>query len=377
VGYRRILGHEYLQALRRAKPFSKSAIQAAVISHASDDGLSMHAVLGWEEKRRTQVYRDIIDSSPDVTFFPRFSLSNPTQEKYDALKEAADPTRAELRLDEREMEACSDYVVEFLIRSGFQEAFKEIVITGSVPQSMEDRAIPGFYSTIAGSIAFSAAIGYKGEPGRPGFQPFLFVNPLVMRRNETERRFILTHELLHYLIDHIHRLLLNDKEEDDLHRLLGWVPQELIDQINEMLSEALVEAILYDLHGTPRPLSFVLDLVGVQPELHQALTERIESIMPRDESDAVVGRFNAECLYDVVSSVSSHWIAGDPVPGIVSDVLEKLPQDYNRLYMKLADAIPEIVKDAFISASEFERIVVLTLQYPQVVQDIRLLRMDG
>jgi len=371
VGYRRIRGYEYLQAIGRARPFTKTSIQAAIIAEASENGLSMNEVLRWDSETRTRKYKEIVDESPDIVFMPRFTLQAPSQENYSTLIDAARPDRAYSRLDAKEMDTCANYVVGFLARTGFMKAFKEVVVTGSVPESMASRGIGGQYSVLAGSLAISSSIAYRGGlPGEQSCEPFLFVNALIMRRSERDRYYILTHEVLHYLLDHLHNLLLDEPDEKEVFKDYFWIPQALGNQTDELLRESLVEAVLLHIHGHVRPLSYVTELLSAQPALHPEMIEECLRDLPRTAHEELIRRLNVECFYNIVVSIGSYWMAGEAVPGIVSDALGKLPAPYAQHYQELALAIPSIVSDTYVSAEEFSQVLDLALKHAPIVSDI-------
>lgn len=372
--YKILHGKDYLRAIRHVRPFTKTEIQIQIILAAaeSDGGLDEATVRDWSEEYRTTEYKHIIDASPDIQFMASYKETEPSTEFYELLQDSCQVDLS--RLDSQEIPLCSNTIVSFLNEIGFRKAFKEIVVTGSVLKSIEKRGLPGRFSPFATPFDPVACIEYSGTIGESDCNPILFVNPLIMRKNNRDISFILKHEVLHYLQDHLHKLVLDDEEEQILYETMSWLPHDIVHLADELLREALVEDTLLASEDRVRSAATVDDMLIFyleDPLEKPILTARLGRLASLDRE--LAKRFlNVETLYTLLSILGSYWISGKEIPPRAAAALDSLPEDYRVLYKEFSQYIPEITKDAFIDAKELREAVSLIIRHSQFFGDYLL-----
>lgn len=308
---------------------------------------------------------------------PRYKETNPTTEFYDVLQDACQIDLS--RLDSQEIPLCSTALLSFLKDIGFSQAFKEIVVTGSIQKSISKRSLDGRFSPFTTPFDPVACIEYSGAIGTPGCAPILLVNPLIMRKDPRERQFILKHEILHYLQDHLHKLVLDEEEEADLRERIAWVPYHIVHLADELLREALVEDALLAIEGQMRPSTLVDDILLfylTDSSMETILTARLGALSPLNQ--VLAKRYlNIETLYTLLSILGSYWISDKPIPPRARNALQKLPKDYFDLYTEFSQFIPRITKDAFIDEREFMRAISFLILHSEFCGDYLLYKAAG
>lgn len=375
--YKELTGSEFLRIIPTVYPFNKENLHVKVIlATLQDTSISETDVQGWSPSKKKAAYRKIISDSPDILFMEEYKIKDPIVENMDALDRFAKDEKQchqSRYILENAAQLCKEQIVQFLEATGFRKSFKEIIITGNIGASISKRRLPGFMSPFVVPSSPAAVVQYTVAPDKekPITDPRLFINPLIMLVDQQHIDFIFLHELMHLLQDHLHSIILDTDIEHQVEKKFWHMPHAILSLADELLREALVENALYHIRQKKvRPTTFITNLWPIRwltqdPDLGD-LDKYLRARIMEPWAKLYV---QVEVLWYLLSVLPSYWVARAELPEVITDILEKLPREYQELYNQLAALLPEIVKDGMVEFSEFEATVDILLNNYRFFRD--------
>lgn len=351
---RPITGQQYLQALQNMKEFSKRHLQASVVLESlninyMDKESLLSGIFTLENGALQDHYKYIFQQSPDLDF-----IHNSTDYEVDFIEVAP---------------LIKEKIKTHLVQTGFHTTFNKVVITNNISKSVEKRK-QVFNQPSFGQYGPIAAY-YDDPPPTRVINPHLYVNHKLFKgKKRRKKEYILNHEILHCLSDHMHYLI-DAKAIPSISKQLN-APKAVIGLAEMLLAEAHVECLLLEIEDEERSWDLVSsDIPVLMSRTEFDLPGQLKRLGdPRKEEKSLkalrVMSFNA-----LACNLGSYLKTGKRLPKDVNETLEGLPKNYRNLFKELSRVIPSILEDMVVERDEIVKVVKIIKEHEDFMEDFK------